>query len=106
MLVLLFSFIYLIGHFGTYYIFSKMNLEDGPSTVTYTVAYYITLFISPIFIILISLLVTEIVSIGSLVVVAEFSAGSLALVLACSISVMVISFKKTKKTPKINLNNT
>lgn len=52
MLVLLFTLIYLISHIGVYYLLTKLNFEDGPDTVIYTISYYVTQIVSPFFILI------------------------------------------------------
>lgn len=105
MLVFLISSIYLIGHFGIYYVSSKLRLGDGPNTLTYMTSYYFTLFLSPIFILVVSLIVTNIASQNGFLIHAEYCAVILALLLIATISIMAISKNSQKKSRELAFKN-
>lgn len=91
MLVFFISSIYLTGHFGTYYVSNKLRLGDGPNNLAYMASYYFIVFLSPILILVVSLIVTNVANQNGFLIHAEHCAVFLALLLIASITVMVIS---------------
>ncbi len=96
MVVFLFSVIYLLAHFGICHTFNKWRLGDGPNTIYYALAYYTAQITSPIFIFLLSLLITGASKKYALSFITEMYSVFLGLILVITYTVIVISLKREK----------
>ena len=96
MVVFLFVIIYLISHLCTFYIYKKCNFMGGPNAAIYLLSCYVSQLIIPLFILLLSLILSGVAHNLFVARIAEYLTACLGLILFTTINVMIFSVKSKK----------